>query len=173
MQGNVVVEKKGIFEPPAKPRITKEMKQAVAQVAQKEALKMQLIELKRRYKREIEAQKELLKNTAQKEQAQKRLIELKQEYRQVVAKKKQEIKSVGGTRAEQKKILKEQLAQMKKQYEKDMEAWNKVPEVSAEQLAEYKAKYAALEKDVEKRRAQAKSDYKQAIERAKKAIRFV
>jgi hypothetical protein len=67
----------------------------------------------------------------------------------IVAEKKEEMSRIGGSKEEQKKILKEQLEQMRKQFEYDKEVWNKEPEVSSAKLAEYKKAFEALQKDVE------------------------
>ncbi len=168
MQDNMSVKKQGIFEPPVKPRITKAMKLAVRQADQKDVLERQISDLKRRYKRDAEAKNELLKKSSEKDELRKQLVALKAEYEQAVAAKKEEICRLGGPKAEQRKLLGEQLVLLKEKYAHDIEIWNRVPEVSAQQLEKYKQDYAALEKDVKARRLQAKADYSHAVEQAKK-----
>lgn len=170
MQDSLTVEKKGIFEPPVKPKINKEMKNAVRQTERKEALKRQLIVLKREYKRDREAAQDLAKRSGDDAAMQKHLGDLQKEYDKNVARIKEEISSIALNKQEEKKILAEQLAARKAQYDKDIAVWNKVPEVSAEQLAKFKADYAALKADVNKRRGEAQEEYKAAIAKAKKQL---
>lgn len=170
MQDSLTVEKKGIFEPPVKPKINREMKNAVRQTELKETLKRQLVLLKRSYKRDVEAAKDLAKRTGDKGTLQKHLREIEEKYQNDVREVKQQIAATGCDKAEEKKILKEQLAQRKEQYAKDIELWNRVPDVSPEQLAKFKADYDALAASVEKRSKEATEVCKAALAQAKKQL---